>query len=224
MKTKNKFYFALIFLFILNYINCESSIKKNLNTNNSAELTQFQKQILAELNFVRTEPKKYAKEILTPKLKYFNGKKYTEPGKNTVLTYEGTKSLRECIRHLNAITPRKKLAFEKGLNLSAQWLADDQAKTGKTGHRGSDGSKIAQRITRYGTWKTYCAENCAYGYTNPRTIVSQLLIDDGIPSRGHRKNILNPKLKKVGIGFSNKNKAPYGAVTVMDFAEIYTSN
>ena len=37
------------------------------------------------------------------------------------------------------------------------------------------------------------------------------------------KNILHQDFKKIGIGFNKIGKAPYGAVTVMDFAKSYTS-
>ena len=76
---------------------------------------------------------------------------------------------------------------------------------------------------RYGQWGGAVAENCAYGRTSSREIVVQLLIDDGVLSRGHRMNIMRTDFRKVGIGFSDRGNAPYGAVCIMDFAGAYTS-
>lgn len=179
--------------------------------------------VVKELNFVRTNPKRYAVEVLEPRLKYFDGRMYAEPGKVRLLTQEGIAPLQECIQVLKTTAAMDTLALETGLCRSAQWLADDQARTGALGHTGSDGSDLVTRISRYGTWGILCGENCAYGSVTAREIVVQLLIDDGVPSRGHRINILKQEFKKVGIGFNKTGKAAYGAVTVMDFAGSYIS-
>jgi len=179
--------------------------------------------IVSELNYVRTNPVRYATEVLEPRLKYFDGNMYAEPGKVRLLTQEGIAPLQECIRVLKNTAATERLSLEMGLCRSAQWLADDQARTGEVGHTGSDGSDLVTRISRYGTWGVLCGENCAYGSATAREIVVQLLIDDGVPSRGHRVNILKREFKKVGIGFNKTGKAAYGAVTVMDFAGSYIS-
>ena len=47
------------------------------------------------------------------------------------------------------------------------------------------------------------------------------MIDDGVKSRGHRKNIMNKDFKTTGIGFANKHKL-YGCECVLDYAGEYT--
>lgn len=182
------------------------------------------KAVLAELNFVRTDPKRYADEVLVPRRQYFKGKLYTEPAAIPLETQEGITPLNECINALYTTAAIGSLSLETGLCRSAQWLADDQSRTSTLGHTGSDNSAPADRMNRYGTWGITCGENCAYGSHTARDIVVQLLIDDGVPNRGHRINILRAIFTKVGFGFSDKSKAPYGAVAVMDFAGTYTSN
>ena len=188
-----------------------------------AYATPLAAAVLAELNFVRTNPRKYAEEVLVPRRSLFNGNIYAEPGKIPLETQEGLAPLDECITVLRSTAAVGSLSLEKGLCLAAQWLADDQARTGGVGHVGSDGSALATRISRYGVWGITCGENCAYGSKTAREIVAQLLIDDGVPNRGHRINILRKEFQKVGFGFSDKDKAPYNAVAVMDFAGSYTS-
>jgi Uncharacterized protein with SCP/PR1 domains len=43
------------------------------------------------------------------------------------------------------------------------------------------------------------AENLSLGYRDIRDAIVDLLIDDGIPDRGHRKNLLSEKIKQVAV-------------------------
>ena len=217
--------FVLLMTFVLLLFSCATgSFDKGAESRIPQSDTRvLAEEIVRELNFVRTNPKRYAAEVLEPRLKYFDGNMYAEPGKVRLLTQEGIAPVQECIRVLKTTTAVEPLTLEAGLCRSAQWLADDQARTGAMGHTGSDGSNLVTRISRYGTWGILCGENCAYGSVTARDIVVQLLIDDGVQGRGHRVNILKQEFKKVGVGFNKTGKAAYGAVTVMDFTGSYIS-
>ncbi len=210
----------ILMLLLCGLLSCKDS-STNATSSSDDNDSDFITQILEEHNRVRENPSKYADEVLTPMLQYFNGNIYQEPGEVGIITQEGKKAVEECIAELKTMSAKPKLSFAKGLCSSAQWLADDQASTGQIGHTGSDGSNPGERMSRYGTWKITWAENCAYGSKTPRRIITQLLIDDGVPSRGHRKNMMNENFKKIGIGYSDKDKAPYGAVSVFDYAGNY---
>jgi len=47
---------------------------------------------------------------------------------------------------------------------------------------------------------TSYAENIAYRYYTANQSILNLIIDDGVPNRGHRVNLLNPKWTHVGVG------------------------
>ena len=106
-----------------------------------------------------------------------------------------------------------------GLCKATEYLSKDQQKKGGIGHIASDGSAPVNRIMRYGEWNICIAENIDYGSFDPRQIVISLLIDDGVPDRGHRKNILDPCFQFVGVSFGNH--PTYQSMCVMDFAGDY---
>ena len=63
--------------------------------------------------------------------------------------------------------------------------------------------------------KSYNGECCDYGNDDPLEIILSLLIDEGIPSLGHRKVFLSAYTK---IGVSIQPHKRYGTGVVFDFA------
>lgn len=59
-------------------------------------------------------------------------------------------------------------------------------------------------------------EVISIGYFDPKSIVLQLLIEDGVPNRLNRYNIMNPAFHEVGI--STGYHAESGSVTTINFA------
>jgi uncharacterized protein YkwD len=173
----------------------------------SAEfLAAAEQDVLQEMNKVRANPKEYAQRYISPLLPDYDGK-------------EGKAAIKECIAELSAHSGGlPALEASWGLTRAARAHAADQARTGAVGHGGSDGSDMQSRIKRQGELSgTYgIGENISYGYRTGRDIVIQLLIDDGVASRGHRKNILNADFTQTGIGFDAHPK--YGAMCVIDYA------
>ncbi|MDZ7306405.1 MAG: CAP domain-containing protein [candidate division KSB1 bacterium] len=107
----------------------------------------------------------------------------------------------ECYAVMLRQKPCSALLPDAALAAAAQAHAEDMGKTGKIGHVGSDGATLRERLWRAGAAiNTYLAENCSYGYEDPVQIVLQLLVDAGVPSRGHRRNLLNPNLQFIGVG------------------------
>jgi uncharacterized protein YkwD len=81
---------------------------------------------------------------------------------------------------------------------------------------------MTTRIDKFGTWASTIGENIAYGTTGGKDIVLQLIIDDGVASRGHRTNIFKPEFLIVGSWTSTHGT--YGTETVMDYAGGMTTN
>lgn len=214
----NIFHYFLAITMLVSQSNWESE----LNTGkNSPYLSENEKEILFEINKVRSNPALYANEYMVPLRSYYEGNKYIRPGQPTIITSEGRRALDECILELKNSRPVDSLRPEKGLYLAANDHVRDQRENGGIGHFGSDGSKPINRIERYGTWDICAAENISYGIDEARMIVISLLIDDGVPDRGHRNNILNPGFSVAGISYGSHPS--YGSTCVMDFAGDYKS-
>lgn len=83
---------------------------------------------------------------------------------------------------------------------------------------------MSDRIERYGSWMGNIAENCNYGDFEDGAIwaVLDLVVDDGVQSRGHRNNIFTSALKYMGAGISPHSG--YGKTLVCDYAGSITSN
>ncbi|MDR0408322.1 MAG: CAP domain-containing protein [Campylobacteraceae bacterium] len=185
-------------------------------------LTPVEKDVILEMNKVRSNPKKYADLYIKPRLQYYSeNNMYSPPGKMPIKTTEGVKAAQECYEVLSKISPVQLLIPSKGLWQAAKDHASDQSKTGEVGHDGSDGSSPFDRIKRYGTYKM-AGENIAYKPNTGREIVVGLLIDDGVFSRGHRDNIMHKEYNHVGATLNSHNK--YGVICVIEYAKDFISN
>lgn len=78
-------------------------------------------------------------------------------------THEGPAVINECIEFLRTQKPLNPYAWDDGLTNAARDHADDIGPKGITGHTGSDGSSMTDRIERYGDWMGHIGENISFG-------------------------------------------------------------
>lgn len=162
-----------------------------------------EEEVLKILNAVRTDPQGFIKTQLTPYLKE-NNLTNNRYAKSLILDLKKTKKMNV-------------LKMSSSLSDVARQHALDMGRLGKIGHSSSDGTSFADRVRTKAKAGGMIAENCDYGHDSALDIVMSLLIDDGIKSLGHRKNILEPNYQWVGIAIEDHKT--YRVNTVMDFAE-----
>lgn len=92
----------------------------------------------------------------------------------------------------------------------------DQGPKGSTGHDSSNGDDMSKRVLKFCKPTGTYGENIHYGKSNGMEIVLGLIIDDDVPSRGHRSNIYNKEFLTVGIA-TGPHKV-FGEMCNMDLA------
>lgn len=172
--------------------------------------------VLAEINRARTNPRGYAERLRAYRT-YYHGDVVRAPGDEVgVRTHEGVAALNEAIDYLERRRPLRPLVPNSRLRASAARLAEEEGPTGRVGHVGSDGLTPGQRMREAGAWAGITEENISYGQATAAAVVRQLIIDDGVPSRGHRASIFEPGLSAAGVKCGPHIR--YGYMCVIDLA------
>jgi uncharacterized protein YkwD len=175
---------------------------KNNSSANDAQAVSAA-AVIREINLARENPKLYAS--------------FAEESRPFHMIEHG-RAVDEAVRFLKHARPLPPLALSSGMSRAAADHCAEQI-GGQLGHDGNDRSSPGDRISRYGAWSTTWGENISYCQKTARGVVLALIIDDGVRSRGHRKNIFNPKFSYAGAAFGPH--ARYRTVCTIDFAGEY---
>jgi hypothetical protein len=179
---------AILFLIKFSLLNAQNWTNSQISEANTAKdiayLTTVEKECVMYINLCRLYPKDFLQNEL---LNYFGPEKYG----NYLKDSEYRKSL---IDFLNTMKPMNALYFDIEAYNNAKCFAKEQGEAGTTGH-----ARIKCKDGNY-------AECCSYGMDTGKDIVMQLLIDDNVPSLGHRINCLNKEYSKIGLSVQTHTK------------------
>ncbi|NIJ64320.1 uncharacterized protein YkwD [Sphingomonas leidyi] len=154
--------------------------------------------VLTEINFARTRPRDYA-ERLRDYRKFFRGRIVRYPGNPDGLrTAEGTRAVDEAIRFLERQPPLEPIEPSALLARAARDHVREQGPSGRTGHISADGGNPRARVQRRGGGD-YVAEVITYGPPSAVEVVRQLIVDDAVPGRGHRRTLFAAEMRYAGI-------------------------
>lgn len=169
------------------------------------------------MNLARQNPALYANYIEEMRAN-FQGNLLVVPGRVPFQTKEGPRALDEAIRFLRSTAPQAPLAFSPGMSRAAADHCAEQAGGGMS-HNGRGGSDTGSRISRYGMWSGTWGENLSCGRRGARETVIALIVDDGLGSRKHRKNIFSPNFSYAGAAIGQH--AQYHTICSIEFAGGY---
>ena len=171
----------------------------------SARVRSLDADVLEELNLARTDPQAYAAALQDAAWRSRASSDYEDP-----VAFEEALGFLERQR---ALPP---LDADPALEDAAHSHVDYQGREGSFGHDGPGGETLGERLHRHGAFAMLMAEDISYGYASPREVVLQLIVDSGVPGRGHRANIFNPAFREAGVACGPHRV--YGAMCVVDFA------
>jgi uncharacterized protein YkwD len=162
---------------------------------NVSYMSESEKKTIYVLNLARTNPKLFANTVV---------KKFpTEFHDESLRNISEYTSLLETLRTLKPLP----LVYPDSLAwVSAHCHAQSSGENAYAGHERQTRECKANKL--------YNAECCHYGYTEPVPILVSLLIDQYVPSLGHRTILLSPY---TAIGVSIQPHKSYGTNTVIDF-------
>jgi len=172
----------------------------------------FEEELVNEINEFRTNPKEYSKKV-AKYISYFKGKTLMIPGTNTGMkTQEGAEAFKEAVDYLSKLDPVEPLEPSKGCaRISKDFLEEVQ----KVEPDEIDNINIDEIMQKYGTFVGSMNRELDLGNETPEQIVMSLITSDGDPSRGHRDNLLNTHLKKIGV--AHGKHSTYRFCTIMVF-------
>lgn len=178
------------------------------------DYTEIENDFFNHINLLRSDPVSFIPHLENLAKQFKNDILY-RPGEIPLQTSEGTAAIDECIDFLKSVETASNFTRVEQLDKAARDHAKDIGAKGLVSHDGSDGSNVSDRIERYCEWEGTCAENLDFGSKTGLNCLLSLIIDDGVPSRGHRKNVFNPNCKVIGIA-ANAHKE-YEVCLVVDF-------
>lgn len=147
-----------------------------------------------------------------------------EIGSSSAASASSMATAKEVLAILNAARAKAgcgPLKINQKLMAAAKTHATNMATKNFFGHANTDGSKFSKRVKRQGYKYRMVAENIAAGQATARQAANSWL-----SSAGHRRNILNCKLKDTGIAVAYQaddkpimgNSKPYYYYWVQVFA------
>ena len=111
--------------------------------------------------------------------------------------------------------PLVELEWSPELERAALDHLGDIGPRGTLSHSGSDKSTYRDRIERYCRWGGSIFEAIDYGARDAaRDVVIAWLVDDGVPKRQHRNNLLGPDQRHIALAYGRHSVASFCTIAL----------
>ncbi len=160
--------------------------------------------ILEEVNFLRTNPDSYAGDLEEYKRRFDGTIAVGEGNEPDFTTHEGLRPVIEAAHELRRASPMVEMRPSDILAKAAADHVRFQGASGQMGHI-SNGKRPGDRVKAHGG-NIYVGEVIVYGVYSSRNAVRQLVVDDGVPGRGHRRLLLTANYHYAGVACGSHRK------------------
>ena len=191
---------------------------KNNNQNQKYSLSTLEAAVVEEINLARTDPQKYV-AYLEEYRKYLTDNVLSLPNRKKMIMIEGAPAVDDAINELKKMAKVKSFEVSFGLSKVARQQVADLGENVKLKHFGKDGSGLEQRLMKIGFAGDAVSENISYRVDTAREVVLNMIIDDGIKSRSHRKNVFSSTFKLLGVACGTASDKT--TVCVAEFADSF---
>jgi uncharacterized protein YkwD len=198
----------------------------------SARPTTLEEQVLEQVNWARMHPDEvadYLDDEIEPlfssshKLAFHNSPTIRAPLPEEhgvyVNSVEGVPLIKETVKWLHKQRALPPVMWDDTLGRAAADMVRFQGPRGETGHdrHGVDWMRIASHENAR---LFCCGEVIMYGASTPRSIVVDLIVDDGVPSRGHRAIIFDSKYAFNAVGIAVGPHESFRSMCVIDWGVV----
>ena len=182
----------------------DTALLRQLEVNNFYKgLSLNEKDLFYWTNYFRQNPKRFYEQVIQEFLKQFPEAKSTY-----------SRSLEVDIRKAQASLPL--FIPDNGLLKTSKEHAKDLIRRGNViSHNSSSGKSFSQRLQDAGKYNCG-AENVYVGSNKALESLITLLIDNGVPDKGHRMNLLDSRYGRMGVSFQTAGSGT--GLLVQDFA------
>lgn len=194
----------------------DAEFRKANTASNATYLTNEEKNIILYMNLIRIDGEKFYYTFLEDYINNYNAKVKKYRNYNQLKLARNNPYYVSLLKHIKVAKNLSMFYPDERLTSLSRSHAIDLNKNDLDTHESSNGDKFNQRISKYFPNKPM-SENIDFGYSNSLDIVCHLLLDCGVPSLGHRFNLLDQKYKLNVVGVSIQPHPSYTWCAVIDF-------
>ncbi|KQR71441.1 CAP domain-containing protein [Pedobacter sp. Leaf176] len=214
------FYISIILVIIGSNASAQSwtdaEFRKANTASNSSFLTSEEKNVIFYMNLIRIDGEKFYYTFLEDYINNYNEKVKKYRNYNELKIARNNPYYNSLLKHVRGIKNLPMFYPDEKLCSISRSHAIDLNRNNLDTHESSNGESFATRVSKQFPRKAI-SENIDFGYSNSLDIVCHLLLDCGVPSLGHRFNLLDQKYKLNTVGVSIQPHPSYSWCAVIDF-------
>jgi len=194
----------------------DAEFKKANTAANVSYLNGEEKNIILYMNLIRLDGEKFYYTFLEDYINNYNSKVRKYRNYNELKITRTNPYYLSLLKNLRGLKNLPMFYPDERLASLSRAHAMDLSRNNLDTHESSNGDKLSKRISKFFPNRAF-SENIGFGYSKSLDIVCNLLLDCGVPSLGHRFNIVDQKQKFNTVGVSIQPHPSYTNCTVINF-------